>query len=142
MSSPTSRTLATLRDEGWIAHVVEKNIHRPGLRPIKLDCFGFDVLAANPGEEGAFGIQACAGCDHAKRRTKLLANHDAAIWLAAGNRLAVWSWEKRRAETLTKKGKRSKRLVHHLRREEITLAMFVPQQASQTQEEQTREALP
>ena len=51
-------------------------------------------------------------------------------------RIEVWSWSTRRSIERTKAGKRSKRLVHHLRREEITLAMFVPNQ------EQTREALP
>jgi hypothetical protein len=143
--SPTQLTLAQLRKDGYTARVVEQTVHAQG-RVFKRDCFGFDVLAVRPEvpdardglfmrEGGVYGVQACAAASHAARKTKILANAEAAQWVASGGRLAVWSWSTRRSLERTKAGKRSKRLVHHLRREEITLSMFVPQ-------EQTREALP
>jgi hypothetical protein len=151
--SPTELSLKQLRAEGYTARVVEQTVHAPG-RVFKRDCFGFDVLAVRnglpcPGGDHVApdicGIQACAAASHAARKAKLLANEEAARWVCAGGRLAVWSWSTRRSLERTKAGKRSKRLVHHLRREEITLAMFVPQQApteaARADSEQPREAL-
>jgi hypothetical protein len=152
--SPTELTLRQLRAEGYTARVVEQTVHAAG-RVFKRDCFGFDVLAVRPPSVvfpfgpgtpgGQIGVQACAAASHAARKTKILANPEAAVWVASGARLEIWSWSTRRSLERTKAGKRSKRLVHHLRREEITLAMFVPQQAFsealEKQEEQPREAM-
>lgn len=137
--SPTELTLRQLRADGYTARVVEQTIHAQG-RVFKRDCFGFDVLACRPlnftSDHGwvcsVIGVQACAGRgkrggDHAAHRDKILRNQEAAQWIAAGGKLEIWSWSTRRSEERTKAGKRSKRLVHHLRREEITLSMFVPQ---------------
>jgi hypothetical protein len=121
--SPTARTLAWLRENGWTAHVVEKNIRIPGGRMFKRDCFGFDVLACkaamilNP-QNHILGIQACAATDHARRKDKLLRNPQAAIWLAAGGRLAVWSWRLG--------GLRGKRKTWTLRQDELLFTDFVP----------------
>jgi hypothetical protein len=141
--SPTELTLKQLRAEGYTAKVVERWNHYAGIRQ---DLFGFDVLALKVGGIQTdpppmsygwiLGVQACAAASHSARKAKLLRNQEAAVWVAAGGHLAVWSWQTRRSLERTKAGKRSKRLVHHLRREEITLADFVPNQ------EQTREALP
>jgi hypothetical protein len=132
VSSPTARTLAWLRENGWTAHVVEQTIHAQG-RVFKRDCFGFDVLAckaagiANP-QNHILGIQACAGASHATRRAKLLRNPQAATWLAAGGRLAVWSWRKA--------GPRGKRKTWTCRADELVLSDFLPNQPA----EQPREA--
>lgn len=150
--SPTELTLRQLRAEGYTARVVEQTIHAAG-RVFKRDCFGFDVLAVRNGlpcsggdhfSPDICGIQACAAASHAARVSKLLANPEAARWICAGGRLAVWSWSTRRSLERTKAGKRSKRLVHHLRREEIRLSDFVPKQAfseaARADAEQPREA--
>jgi hypothetical protein len=133
MSSPTELTLRQLRKDGYTARVVERWNQYARVRQ---DCFGFDVLAAYPKTDvGQLGVQACAAASHAARKEKILRNQEAAVWVASGARLEVWSWSTRRSLERTKAGKRSKRLVHHLRREEIRLSDFVPNQ------EQTREAL-
>jgi hypothetical protein len=142
--SPTELTLKQLRAEGYTARVVERWNQYARVRQ---DCFGFDVLACKVGGVQTdpppmsygwiVGVQACAAASHSARRAKLLANPEAAVWVASGGHLAVWSWSTRRSLERTKAGKRSKRLVHHLRREEITLAMFVPNQPA----EQPREAM-
>jgi hypothetical protein len=146
VASPTQLTLKQLRAEGYTARVVERWNHYAGIRQ---DLFGFDVLAARSrGYEhdgngiitptgGILGVQACAAASHAARKTKLLANVEAAVWLASSGRIEVWSWSTRRSLERTKAGKRSKRLVHHLRREEIRLSDFVPNQPA----EQPREAI-
>lgn len=73
MATPTSRTLEYLRREGWLACVVEKYMHHPGMKfGRRIDAFGFgDILAAHTSGEIAL-IQACAGGDHTRRRKKLL----------------------------------------------------------------------
>src|SRR5437016_11326608 len=132
MTSPTQLTLAQLRKDGYTARVVEQTIHAAG-RVFKRDCFGFDVLASKPRNVffpgDLVGIQACVAASHAARKAKLLANPEARVFIASRKaRIEVWSWSTRRSLERTKAGKRSKRLVHHLRREEITLSMFVQQQ--------------
>jgi hypothetical protein len=131
--SPTQLTLKQLRAEGYTARVVERWNQYARIRQ---DCFGFDVLAAREetfGRAGCgdvVGIQACAAASHSARVAKLLANPEARVFIASRKaRIEVWSWSTRRSEERTKAGKRSKRLVHHLRREEIRLSDFVPQQA-------------
>lgn len=134
MSSPTQRTLALLRKEGWQAQVVEK--WNPHSRT-RLDLFGgIDVLACRPyeaslGIAGAVvaygaprivGVQACAAASHAARKSKLLKEKKIAVWLAAGGRVEVWSWGKR--------GARGKRKTWQVRREAISLKDFVPEGAA------------
>lgn len=115
MSSPTARSLEELRGRGFIAKVVEQTIRIPGGRTFKRDCFGFDILAAKSGEP-ALGVQACAGTDHAKRRLKVLLTPESKEWVAAGHRLAIWSW--------SKKGARGKRKLWQLREDVIQLSEF------------------
>lgn len=137
MSSPTARTLSEAANLGYEAEVVEKTIHVPGGRTFKRDLFGvIDVLAVSATE--TLGIQASSGDHHAHRRDKALAEKRLAIWLALpGRRFEIWTFAKRRTLGLTKAGKRGRRKVWTLRREEITLAMFVPTQPA----EQPREAI-
>jgi len=123
LSSPTSRTLALLRKEGWTAEVTERwNPHSKTRKDLG---GGIDVLAWHAGSKhGHFpgeimGVQACAGASHATRKTKLLKEPKMALWLCARGRLEVWSW--------SKKGARGKRKLWEVRREELKLADFVPE---------------
>lgn len=109
MGSPTQRTLALLRKQGWTAAVVEKwNPHAK----VRIDMFGcIDIVAIRSqsplvpysldlmlGEsEGIIGIQACAGASHAARAKKAWDQPGLHKWLAAGGKFAVMSWAKRGA---------------------------------------------
>lgn len=121
MSSPTARTLAKLRAEGWTAAVVER--WNPHVR-IRQDLGGgIDVLAWKPRcglhwPAQILGVQACAGSGHAAHRAKLLAEPRMAIWLAAGGRLEIWSWAKR--------GARGERKLWECRVEVLRLSDYVP----------------
>ena len=111
-TSPTQRTLAELRKNGYTAQVVER--WNPHAR-VRVDLFGvIDLLALLP--DRILGIQACAGASHAVRRTKILDEPRARQWLQAGGELAGWSW--------AKQGARGKRKTWTLRVEAITLEMF------------------
>ena len=77
-----------------MVEVVERRV--PKTRITK-DLFGFiDILAIEPREQGCLGIQATTGSNHAARRKKILGHchEQAEKWLAAGNRIEVWSWRK------------------------------------------------
>jgi hypothetical protein len=107
--SPTSRTLAKLKELGFTAGIVEKwNMHAR----IRQDLFGFcDIVAVREGV-GVVFIQACAGASHSARKTKMLS--ESRMWdvLKAGGKVELWSWAKR--------GGRGKRKLVELRRESIT----------------------
>lgn len=110
--SPSARCIAECKRRGWIAQNVEQTIPRTF---IKRDLFGvIDIVAATP--TGILGIQATSGDHSANRRTKILAEPRMKLWLAAGARLAVWSWSKR--------GARGERKLWTLREVEITAADF------------------
>jgi len=87
MSSPTSRSLAYLRDLGYQAKVVER--WNPYAK-IRQDLFGVDILALKPGEP-VLVIQATTGSNHAARRTKLDGEGFTALWEGAGAQLEVCS---------------------------------------------------
>jgi hypothetical protein len=110
-SSPTARTLARLRKEGWTASVVERfNPHAE----VRQDLFGFiDVLAIRPGEP-PLAVQATTGTNAAARLKKALALPALRTWLDAGSRLEAHGW--------SKKGPRGKRKLWTLKRRPVRLA--------------------
>ena len=90
--SPTSRTLALLREQGYLAEVVEKKV--PG-QPISQDLIGcLDILGIGHGR--IIGVQATTGSNHAARRKKAQNEPRLALWLANGGEFEVWSWSKRK----------------------------------------------
>jgi hypothetical protein len=90
MSSPTQRSLKHLRDQGYLAEVVEKTIPRVF---IKKDLYGFiDILAIRDGE--ILGVQATSGSNVSSRVDKI-ANHDnVGAVRKAGIRIHVHGWRK------------------------------------------------
>ena len=129
MPSPTQRSLAHAREQGWPVAIVEHwNMHAK----IRQDLWGvIDLLVLDDGQ-GVLGVQACAGASHAARMTKVRETiHGAVVepatdrarasaltkaaalkaWLAKGNRIEVWSW--------SKKGPRGKRKTWELRPEAV-----------------------
>ena len=83
--SPTARSLAWLKREGWTCANVERRI--PG-QFVTMDCFGFlDYIALKPGERGVLGLQFTSGDNHASRYEKIVLERRAALWLACDNRI-------------------------------------------------------
>lgn len=90
MTSPTARTLAALRKEGWTAQVVEKwNAHAK----VRVDLYGIiDILAMRNGK--LLGVQATSGSNAAARVKKARAEPRLAEWLACGCAFEVHGWRK------------------------------------------------
>lgn len=108
--SPTQRSLAYCRDQGWAVQVVER--WNPYAK-IRQDLFGcIDIIACDGTGGGVLGIQATSGANHASRREKALAEPRLQKWLASPARFEVWSW--------SKQGPRGKRKLWTLRREAVT----------------------
>ena len=88
--SPTQRTLAALRKEGYIAAVAERWNHHVKIRQ---DLFGFiDVVALG---DNILAVQ-CTSTGVSTRITKIKSEcRDAAsAWLKAGGTIQVWGWRK------------------------------------------------
>ena len=112
--SPTARSLARLREAGYIVCVVERF---NSFSKTRVDAFGFgDILAVHPGRKGAVLIQSTTSDNASKRREKILATPDAVRWLLAGNEIVLHAWGKR--------GGRGKRKMWTLNSENITADMF------------------
>lgn len=93
MNSPTARTLAELRKQGYTAAIVER--WNPWAK-IRQDLYGFlDVLAIKTDEPGVLGIQTTTGSHAANRMHKAKQSPNLRIWLAGKNRFEVWAWSKR-----------------------------------------------
>src|SRR4051812_27337182 len=90
MSSPTQRSLALMRERGYVAAVVEK--WNPYAR-IRQDLFGcIDIVAI--GTRETVGVQACAYSSVSARVRKI---SEAEAWPAinrAGWRVVVQGWRK------------------------------------------------
>tara|TARA_R100001086_G_scaffold238110_2_gene162644 strand:+ start:11147 stop:11497 length:351 start_codon:yes stop_codon:yes gene_type:complete len=92
--SPTARSLKCLKDDGWIAQVVERFC--PYSRK-RIDLFGvIDIVAIHPDRPGVFGIQATTSSNQSARIKKCLASESARIWIKTGNYLQVWGWSKKK----------------------------------------------
>lgn len=92
MSSPTQRSLAVMRERGYLAEVVEKWI--PAVRR-RRDLYGFiDLLCIRDGE--VCGVQATSGSNVAARIAKIADHENVAAVRRAGIRLLVHGWAKRR----------------------------------------------
>lgn len=88
--SPTARTLAYLRKDGWLAWVVEKWIPQSRRRS---DLFGFiDVLAIR-GDE-TLGVQSTSGSNVSSRVSKITEHEHVARVREAGWLIHVHGWAK------------------------------------------------
>ena len=90
--TPTQRSLAKLRAEGWTVAVVER--WNPYAK-IRQDLFGFIDLIALRGDE-TLAVQTTSGPNVAARIDKIRGTQAAAIWLESPTRkIAVHGWAKR-----------------------------------------------
>ena len=107
-TTPTQRTLARLRAEGYTAEVVEKRLPRCF---ITRDLFGcIDVLAVRPGSP-PLGVQCTTRTNQAARYTKAVALPELRTWLASGALFEVWGWAKVGARGKAKRWEVSRRPV-------------------------------
>lgn len=109
MTSPTARTLAHCKKQGWLACVVERYVAQFGGQREqsgedahrtfghRVDVFGFGDVLALDGQPGSLLIQATSGSNVAGRLNKIKTEcaDNARAWLAAGNRIAVYGWAKK-----------------------------------------------
>ena len=92
MSSPTQRSLALLRKDGWTVCIVEKWV--PQARKT-IDAFGFgDCLACRPGDRISL-IQTTSASNIMARYHKILSLPEAEVWLRSGGLIFVHGWAKR-----------------------------------------------
>lgn len=111
-TSPTARTLKVLKDRGIPACVVEKwvpmggggesgpdamfpDAKRKKMGGFRKDAFGFIDLIALDGLPGVLAVQCCGATGFADHLRKINGIDEARLWLAAGNRLELWSWRQR-----------------------------------------------
>jgi hypothetical protein len=84
--SPTQRTLAHLRKDGWRVQVVE---HWNAFARRRIDLFGvIDLVAVRPGE--TLGVQATSGANVSARVSKSRESEGLRAWLEAGNTFRVF----------------------------------------------------
>ena len=109
--SPTQRSLAHLRKEGWTVAIVEK--FNPHIK-IRQDLWGFgDLFCFHPLRGIDMIVQTTTSSNMAGRIEKVRENATAVLWLTVPlHRLEVHGWAKR-----FERGK--KRPTYELRREEI-----------------------
>ena len=119
-TSPTQRSLAYCRKNGWTVAVVER--WNPFAK-IRQDLFGcIDILVLDDLEQGPLAAQVTSGSGHSARKKKSLLEPRLEMWLKAPARFEVWSW--------SLKGPAGKRKLWTLRREPLTLMDFQAQNES------------
>ena len=98
MTSPTQLTLKKLRDEGYLAEVVEKFVRTgKGGSGFRRDLFGFLDIVCLKGTE-TLGVQ-CTSRAHVRNRVNKIEHEDHAVALAAlreaGWTIQVLGWDKK-----------------------------------------------
>ena len=91
--TPTSRSLAFLRREGFTVAVVEKWIPKLNVRA-DLWHFG-DVLAVHPVRREFLIVQTTSAANVSSRLTKARGCPELATWLRAGGLFEVHGWDQR-----------------------------------------------
>jgi len=91
MTSPTQRSLAQLRKDGYLAAVVEKfNM----FAHVRQDLFGvIDLVAISEASNGVLGVQTTSISNVSARIQKCLKEPAVTVWLKAGNRFEIWGWD-------------------------------------------------
>lgn len=106
----SARTITECRRRGWLAGNVERRIPFPKPQGTTIDLFGvIDIIALDlsaPVGQRTIGIQTTSGGtsgSHSPHRAKMLAEPRMLDWIAAGNRLELWSWAKQGARGKAKR---------------------------------------
>lgn len=110
-TSPTQRSLAHLRSQGYVCQVVEKYNF---FAHIRQDLFGLiDIVCIKEGENGVLGIQTTSDTNRSEHRIKIYSNSILPLWLKTGNKLILHTWGKH--------GSKGKRKLWELFEEVISL---------------------
>lgn len=97
--SPTQRSLALLRQRGYLVHIAER--WNP-FAHIRQDAFGvLDLIAVKPGE--ILGVQTTSDANLAARRTKLLAADATLTLILAGFQIVLHGWSKKGPRGMVKR---------------------------------------
>jgi hypothetical protein len=105
--TPTARTLAELRRQGFLAAAVERWIP---VANVRADLWGFADVLAVPPRDGIFLLVQATTTDHtASRLAKARGRAELAAWLRAGGAFEVWGWCKRNRRW------EGKRVAHKIR---------------------------
>jgi hypothetical protein len=91
--TPAARSLQLLRQEGYLAEVVERWLPHAWRR---VDLFGFaDLLAVHARDRRFLLVQTTSDSNLSKRVAKVHSCPGAALWLQAGGRIECHGWRKR-----------------------------------------------
>lgn len=90
--TPTARSLALLRQLGYLADVCERWLPEPGL---KRDLFGVaDIAACHPRDRLWLLVQATSYAHVADRLRRVQARPELPLLLKAGLAVEVWGWRR------------------------------------------------
>ena len=95
-TSPTQRSIALLKERGYLTAIVEKFNPHVGPFGIRQDLFGFgDLLALRKGE--ILLVQTTSGDHMAERVTKIVEHDNYPRVIESGMQVAVHGWRKLKA---------------------------------------------
>jgi hypothetical protein len=93
MSSPTQRSLKYMRDQGYVAQVVER--YNPYAK-VRVDLFGFiDIVAIDTARNQLVGVQVTSQSNVSARIKKVQDLGTPYYWCKAGGRIEVHGWAKK-----------------------------------------------
>ena len=92
MRSPTQRSIAMLREQGYMVDIVE---HYNAYAHVRKDMFGWaDLVALHPQKRGVLAVQTTTGSNLAARVAKASATASFKLWVACGNAVEFHGWRK------------------------------------------------
>jgi len=95
-SSPTTRSLALMRKEGYVCAIVE---HFNAWAGVRQDLYGFiDIVCLRGDKRGILGIQTTSTGNINARIKKIKDNPIYKLWLKCGNGIQVQGWSKKGAK--------------------------------------------
>ena len=93
-TTPSARSAALLRSEGWLVDTTEKRLPRCF---ISVDLYhAFDLVGIRADRSGVLGLQVTTTSNQSKRWLKLVTNEAVRVWLLAGNGIELHGWRKSR----------------------------------------------
>lgn len=93
--TPSARSIQKLRSAGWLVNRCE--YWNPFAR-VRVDLFGVaDLICVHPENDTVLLVQCTSASNFASRLKKVLASHEAKLWMRApGRSIAIHGWRKSR----------------------------------------------
>jgi hypothetical protein len=96
-SSPTQKSKALLKEQGWEVAIVER---WNAFAKIRQDLFGFaDLLCLHP-QKGIMAVQTTSRSHTSARIDKIRQEPRAHMFLAAGGKIIVHGWKKKKCKII------------------------------------------